>query len=118
MTTDQLPAIKPISDHEMATLRHSMNLLKSQIASGRLDASLLTKQVHNAVEMLERLDAERQESRRAARYKALYNVTRLMGSSLDLQTVLDQVMDAIIQLTGAERGFLMRRRTWLPDAAG
>lgn len=109
MTTDQLPAIKPISDHEMATLRHSMNLLKSQIASGRLDASLLTKQVHNAVEMLERLDAERQESRRAARYKALYNVTRLMGSSLDLQTVLDQVMDAIIQLTGAERGFLMLR---------
>jgi signal transduction histidine kinase len=109
MTTDQSPALKPVSDHEMATLRHSMNLLKSQIAAGKVDATLLTKQVNNAVEMLERLDSDRQEGRRSARYKALYTVTRLIGSSLDLQTVLDQVMDAIIQLTSAERGFLMMR---------
>jgi signal transduction histidine kinase len=109
MTTDQSPAAKPVSDHEMATLRHSMNLLKSQIAAGKVDSSLLVKQVHNAVDLLERLDADRQEGRRSARYKALYTVTRLIGSSLDLQTVLDQVMDAIIQLTGAERGFLMLR---------
>jgi sigma-B regulation protein RsbU (phosphoserine phosphatase) len=34
-------------------------------------------------------------------------VSRLIGSSLDLQTVLEQVMDAIVELTRAERGILM-----------
>ncbi len=38
---------------------------------------------------------------------ALYAVSSQLGSSLDLTEVLNQVMDAIIQLTGAERGFLM-----------
>ncbi len=37
----------------------------------------------------------------------LYKVSHSLGSSLDLSEVLNQVMDAIIQLTGAERGFLM-----------
>ncbi len=38
---------------------------------------------------------------------ALYAVSSQLGSSLNLTEVLNQVMDAIIQLTGAERGFLM-----------
>jgi GAF domain-containing protein len=37
----------------------------------------------------------------------LYEVSQVIGSSLDLEIVLNQVMDAIIQLTEAERGFLM-----------
>lgn len=46
---------------------------------------------------------ERQEARLAA----LYEVSSQLGKSLDLNEVLKDVMDAIIQLTGAERGFLM-----------
>ena len=46
---------------------------------------------------------ERQEARLAA----LYEVSSRLGKSLDLGEVLNQVMDSIIQLTGAERGFLM-----------
>jgi signal transduction histidine kinase len=42
-----------------------------------------------------------------ARLEALYEVSAQLGTSLDLSEVLNQVMDAIIQLTGAERGFLM-----------
>lgn len=42
-----------------------------------------------------------------ARLSALYEVSSQLGKSLDLDEVLNQVMDAIIQLTGAERGFLM-----------
>ncbi|HET91320.1 MAG TPA: adenylate/guanylate cyclase domain-containing protein [Chloroflexi bacterium] len=38
---------------------------------------------------------------------ALYNVSHAIGSSLDLTQVLNEVMDQIIQLTGAERSFLM-----------
>ncbi|NHZ72061.1 MAG: GAF domain-containing protein [Aquificales bacterium] len=41
------------------------------------------------------------------RLEALYAVSSQLGTSLDLSEVLNQVMDAIIQLTGAERGFLM-----------
>ncbi len=42
-----------------------------------------------------------------ARLAALYEVSSRLGKSLDLGEVLNQVMDSIIQLTGAERGFLM-----------
>ncbi|MBN1147720.1 MAG: GAF domain-containing protein [Anaerolineales bacterium] len=45
-----------------------------------------------------------QEQRRLA---ALYRVSRALGTSLDLDEVLAQVMDAVIGLTGAERGFLV-----------
>jgi signal transduction histidine kinase len=45
---------------------------------------------------------ETQESRLAA----LYRVSQSLGLTLDQNEVLNQVMDAIIELTGAERGFL------------
>jgi sigma-B regulation protein RsbU (phosphoserine phosphatase) len=37
----------------------------------------------------------------------LYEITRSLNSSLDLDEVLDNVMDRVIEVTGAERGFLM-----------
>jgi signal transduction histidine kinase len=42
-----------------------------------------------------------------ARLAALYEVSSQLGASLDLSQALNQVMDAVIELTGAERGFLM-----------
>jgi signal transduction histidine kinase len=42
-----------------------------------------------------------------ARLAALYQVSRALGSSLDLDATLQVVMDAAIRLTRAERGFLM-----------
>jgi adenylate cyclase len=41
------------------------------------------------------------------RLAALYRVSRVLGTSLDLEEVLSQVMDAVIGLTGAERGLLV-----------
>ncbi|MCX8061862.1 MAG: GAF domain-containing sensor histidine kinase [Anaerolineales bacterium] len=41
------------------------------------------------------------------RLAALYRVSHSLGSSLNLDEVLNQVMDAVIDLSGAERGFLM-----------
>src|SRR5690606_39668064 len=43
------------------------------------------------------------------RLAALYEVSSQLGSTLDLQELLNLVMDAIIQLTRAERGFLVLR---------
>ena len=41
--------------------------------------------------------------------RALYEVGQAVNSTLDLGAVLNQVMDRIIELTGAERSFLMLR---------
>lgn len=41
------------------------------------------------------------------RLAALYEVSSQLGSSLDLTEVLNQVMDAIIKLTDAERGYIV-----------
>ncbi len=43
------------------------------------------------------------------RLRALAETGSVVNSSLDLTTVLNQVMDTIIRLTSAERGFLMLR---------
>src|SRR5207248_7493172 len=53
---------------------------------------------------------EYDSSDQTRRLAALYGVSRALGSSLQLDEVLNQVMDAIIELTGAERGFLMLDR--------
>jgi sigma-B regulation protein RsbU (phosphoserine phosphatase) len=37
----------------------------------------------------------------------LYEITRTLNSSLDLDEVLENIMDRVIEVTGAERGFLM-----------
>ncbi len=37
----------------------------------------------------------------------LYEITRTLNSSLDMDDVLENVMDRVIEVTGAERGFLM-----------
>lgn len=39
----------------------------------------------------------------------LYEITRTLNSSLDLDEVLNTIMDRVIEVTGAERGFLMLR---------
>ncbi len=45
------------------------------------------------------------------RMLALANTGNVINSSLELNTVLAEVMDTIIRLTGAERGFLMLKDT-------
>ena len=42
-----------------------------------------------------------------ANYLALANINQLLNSSLKVNDVLRVVMDTIVRLTGAERGFLM-----------
>ncbi len=48
-----------------------------------------------------------EQDQELARLYALVDMGKVINSSLDLTTVLNEVMDTIISLTGAERGFLM-----------
>jgi signal transduction histidine kinase len=56
---------------------------------------------------LQKLDDYIDEGAEQQRLAALSRVSLSMGISLDLDEVLTQVMDAVIELTQAERGFLM-----------
>jgi adenylate cyclase len=42
-------------------------------------------------------------------FRALAETTELINSSLDTDTVLNEVMDTVIRLTGAERGYIVLR---------
>ena len=94
-------------DMAIASARQNITLLISQARSNRIETDYLIGRLESLSGLLEKLVDERRSAGDQQELAALYEVSRLIGSSLDLQTVLDQVMDAIIKLTGAERGFLM-----------
>jgi adenylate cyclase len=58
-------------------------------------------------DLLTNLERELAQVSEGDELAALYSVSRAIGSSLDLTEVLNDVMDEIIRLTGAERSFLM-----------
>lgn len=60
-----------------------------------------------ALDLLAQLQSDSTPGEEQERLAALYRVSRALGSSLDLDQVLRESMDAVIDLTGAERGFLM-----------
>lgn len=77
----------------------------------RLRLHTLPREVEEAsrqvLHSLEALSHDLEESEEHSRLAALYRVSQSLGTSLNLDEVLKQSMDAVIELTGAERGFLM-----------
>jgi signal transduction histidine kinase len=104
---DSSPAV--VSAQDLASARHNINLLRSQARAGQVDAETLLAQLDRMSHLLDYVERSHEHFKHQWRFEALYNVSRLLGASLDLQEVLDQVMDAIIQLTGADRGYLVLR---------
>lgn len=91
----------------VAAAKQNIALLRSQLKTGKINAQYFDQRLGSLEELLDQLQTERKNTVQQKRVAALYEVGKVIGSSLNLQTVLDQVMDAIIQLSGAERGFLM-----------
>ena len=108
MTPESQP-LAPITDQDIVNLRHSLSLLQSQVEASRVDPDLLVRQLAKMRSFVEQADSEHRLLKRERRFEVLYNVTQVISASLDLQVVVDHVMDAVIQVTGAERGFLMMR---------
>ncbi len=75
--------------------------------AGQIDHDLLVQRLTSTQQALEDLVESTKDAAVNEQTARLYAVSRSINSSLDLQTVLDQVMDALIELTGAERGILM-----------
>ncbi len=63
----------------------------------------MTRRLDLAGNRMSALEHERDQ------YRALADVAALINSSLELTQVLNETMDTIIKLTGAERGYLMLR---------
>jgi signal transduction histidine kinase len=102
-------AVIALHDQDINNMRHSLDLLRAQVQARQLETEFLARQLERMLDFVNRAEQEHQQLKRERQFEILYNITRSIGASLDLQVVLDQVMDAVIQLTGAERGFLMLR---------
>jgi signal transduction histidine kinase len=63
--------------------------------------------IHEAMQHLDKLSEFITIDTEQSRLEVLYRVSSVLGASLNLNEVLTQVMDAVIELTQAERGFLM-----------
>jgi phosphoserine phosphatase RsbU/P len=87
--------------------RQAVAELRSRLESGKIERKQMEQSLATFAQMIDDMADERRKLVQVEQIAKLYNVTRLIGSSLDLQTVLDKVMDALIDLTNAERGFLM-----------
>ncbi|MDH5505974.1 MAG: GAF domain-containing protein [Anaerolineae bacterium] len=98
-----------MSDQDSQTTNVNLKALRRHLVS--LQSKPLAPDAHVILQAaLERLDAFDQhmaESEEQKQLAALYQVSRSIGTSLNLDEVLKQVMDAVIGLTEAERGFLM-----------
>ena len=87
---------------DLRTTLSNQKDLANRIPSSVLDGlSLLRETLERTQAQVAANDAELQ------RLRALTSTAEVINSSLDLTTVLNEVMDTIIRLTGAERGFLM-----------
>jgi nitrate/nitrite-specific signal transduction histidine kinase len=95
----------------IASIREGLTNFTRIIARQRGADALLAELSQHVVALQDLLahleqELEAQASERGE-LDALYEIGQAIGSSLDLTEVLNQVMDQIIRLTGAERSFLM-----------
>lgn len=97
-------------------LRYVLYAVEHPESVGDSRAALQTAHRH-----LDELARDIRISQEQSRLAALYRVSQVLGTSLDLDIVLTRVMDAVIRMAGAERGFLVlldaKAREWKLRAA-
>lgn len=95
----------------IVALREGLTNLTRTIARHRGADALLADLSQHLVALQDLLSRLEQDMATQASQRdeldALYDICQAIGSSLDLTEVLNEVMDQIIRLTGAERSFLM-----------
>ena len=99
----------PPTEAEANALLADVQLLRAQHDAGTAEPAVLER----ALDRMEAFISGTSLSRRAqvehARIEVLYRISQEMGSSLDLPQVLEHVIDAVIELTRADRAFLILR---------
>jgi adenylate cyclase len=112
------PTVRPsLGDHllrisrKAEEIRNKLERYRETLQRARLDLPIgvldqLRQISGTLMELQQEAEVHEQERRNL---QALSEIGQVVNSSLDLQTVLNEVMDTIIRLTGAERAFLMMR---------
>lgn len=103
------PATQSMIDDLSILIR---NLDELQLSMSRSSIHILAPTISDAVEEIRKqvstLSADIQQLEPGlSKLRALTETSQVLNSSLDPQVVLQNVMDTMIRLTGAERGFLM-----------
>ncbi len=108
MTADVAARGAP-SQAELTGLIADVRRLRAQQRAGTLDPAALERALDDMERFLAWTDQSQQRLTQQERVEMLYRVSQMTGSSLNLQQVLDRVMDAVTELTKADRAFLMLR---------
>ena len=110
--------VQPTIEEHLLRLSRRSEELRGRLASHRatlaraqmdLPEGVLEglRQLSGTLLLLQKTVKEHEQDRR--NLQALAEIGQVVNSSLDTKTVLNEVMDTIIRLTGAERAFLMLR---------
>lgn len=91
----------------LANARQTVELLRTQLRADMIEREYWAARLDELGILLGDIAREYAANDQPRRLAALYEVSKALGSSLRLDEVLNQTMDAIIDLTGAERGFLL-----------
>lgn len=110
----ELEALVQTVSLQVEALRASGQARKGELASNVEALGETSLRLTALAQRLRKASADLQEealrqSREHERFTALYDISRVLNSTLDLGELLELVMDIVIRTTRAERGFLMLR---------
>ncbi len=104
-----MTADRPAPAPQTRELLADIGLLRAQLAGPAVDPLVLARTLDAMEGFLHWADQSQERLDQHERVAALYRVSQMLGSTLDVQQVLDFVMDAITELTQSDRAFLMLR---------
>ncbi len=102
---------------QVTLLQQMVETLRQEIYQGNLEANRIVFSLNQLGATLNRLSRQViQLENDHINLVGLTETGKIVNSTLELNEVLRLVMDTIVRLTGAERGFLMLRESSSPDA--
>jgi class 3 adenylate cyclase len=106
-TSNELERIGKIASDLVKTLRAQREMLKLRGSDALISAEPID-QLERAYRTLQEISGDAGiEHTEMAQLRALARTTELINSTLDLNVVLNDVIDTVIFLTGAERGYII-----------
>ena len=110
--TERSPETTILGQKDIAALRKGLANLARIIDQHRMKKDPVAVELAQHLPPLQNVLIHLEQDLKAQAFEqdeltALYGISQAIGSSLDLAEVLNEVMDQIISLTGAERSFLM-----------
>jgi adenylate cyclase len=105
--SQQILSLGKLADQIRENLRRTCQTLPQGTVDGLF-------QLTSGLDRLDQLVDQHEEER--TNLQALADIGQVINSTLELSEVLRVVMDTIVRLTGAERGFLMLRDDNTPDS--